>query len=475
MSTRTRRSRIPDVLQTRHESVFIHQTRSNVRLSEIIGPLSYALDLADGFAPGHALRACWIGMHIGQRLGLDAEKLSNLYYTILLKDIGGSAAAGRLCSVFANDDFKVKSQYRFVYDQSAVETLVFLFRNVAPDAPLFPRLVRFAYVFFRGKKIRRELHQVRCRRGIALAARMGFSFEVADGIRCLDEHYNGRGKKIPLFSRIALVSQFFEIYHCAAGVERALRKVRRRSRMWFDPELVDVLETLTADPAFYEPLRSPDILHLVHNLEPKGTPHASEALNDHQIDETARAFADIIDAKSQFNKGHALRVAHYAQIMAKQLGLSEDDVKFLYRAGLLHDIGTLGISNTILDKPGRLDPQQWTSVKLHPIVSEELLKRVDAFSELGFLAGAHHERLDGKGYPRGLKGDDIPPHARILALAGAFDAISYPRAYHPTRTVQEALAILEEERDLTVDGACLDALRKALNNDLASIALLETV
>jgi HD-GYP domain-containing protein (c-di-GMP phosphodiesterase class II) len=478
MSTRVNRTRHPAVLQTRHESVFVHQPRSRVRLSEIIGPLTYALDLAEGLPAGHNLRTCWIGMHIGDRIGLDSEKLSNLYYTLLLKDIGGSGIANRVCALFANDDLKVKSQYRYVDSQSQWQIARFLWRHYAPRAPLPVRFGKILLFAIRGRRIRRDLISIRSQRAVALAARMGFEFEVADGIRCIDEHYNGRGdpeqkrgREIPIFSRIALLAQVFELFSSTGGVDAALRQVRQRRGTWFDPQLVDVLKTLAAEPAFCEPLRSGDIQHLVHNLEP--CEHVL-LVNEQRLDEIVRVFADVIDAKSPYSRGRASRVAHYAQMIATQLALPDDDIRLLYRAGLLQDIGNLGISNLILDKPSRLTPEEWEYVKLHPVVSEQILKRVENFSEIAFLAGSHHERLDGRGYPRGLKGDDIPPHARILTLAGAFDAISYPQAYHPTRTCQEALAILEEERDLVVDGACLDALRHAVHNESASIELLQT-
>ena len=479
MSARLKQAQHSAVLDIRHEAVLLHQPRSTVRLSEIIGPLSYAIDLAEGHPAGHTLRSCWIGMHIGERVGLDSEKLSDLYFTLLLKDIGGTGISSRIHTLFTNDDIKVKSRYRLVDTYNLGQALRFLWQNVAPRDSFFKRLGKIAQLALQGRQIQRGLIKFRAQRSIALVARMGLSLGVADGIRCLDEHYNGHGEpeqkkgdQIPIASRIALLAQVFDLYHSSTSLKEALNHIRLLSRTWFDPVFVSALEGLAEERTFTDPLRNCDILHLVRDLEPA---EYIVQIDEKQLNNVAEAFGEVIDAKSTYTHGHAVRVANYAQLIAREMGLPEDDARLLYRAGMLHDIGVLGISNSILDKPFKLGADEWRRVKFHPVFSEQLLKRVDGVSELAFLAGAHHERLDGNGYPRGLKADEIPPHARILSLASAFDAIYHPRAYHPTRTCDETLAILEEQRGLAYDGECLDALRRALKKEASTIELFETV
>ena len=134
--------------------------------------------------------------------------------------------------------------------------------------------------------------------------------------------------------------------------------------------------------------------------------------------------------------------------------------RWLHRGALLHDIGKLGVSNGILDKPGPLDAQEWEAVKKHARFTEDILQRVPVFRELAPVAGAHHERPDGNGYPRRLAGDAISLETRIITAADIFDAITAARPYRGAIPVEEALAMMERERDSAVDGRCLDALKK---------------
>jgi HD-GYP domain-containing protein (c-di-GMP phosphodiesterase class II) len=134
----------------------------------------------------------------------------------------------------------------------------------------------------------------------------------------------------------------------------------------------------------------------------------------------------------------------------------------LRRAALLHDIGKLGVSTGVLDKPGRLEPDEWREMQRHAALSEEILSRMSAFRDLAPIAGAHHERLDGKGYPKGLAGDAISLDTRIITAGDIFDAITAKRPYREPMPVPEAIATMERERDTAIDSRCLDALRQAL-------------
>ena len=137
--------------------------------------------------------------------------------------------------------------------------------------------------------------------------------------------------------------------------------------------------------------------------------------------------------------------------------------RWLRRAALLHDMGKLGVSNAVLDKPGKLDEDEWAAVKRHAQYTESILSRIDAFGELAQVAGAHHERLDGRGYPRGLQAAEISLETRIITTADIFDAITAERPYRGAVPVAKTLAIMREEVDKAIDARCLAALERIVD------------
>lgn len=435
-------------------------------LSAIIGSLSYALDLTEGLPAGHSLRCCWVGMHVGERLGLDSEDLSHLYYTLLLKDAGCSSNAARLFELYGTDDHQVKRDFKQVDTDSLLRLGRFVLSHAGVGKSLHERVRRILDLAQNGEQFATELITTRCERGASIALQLGFDKEVAAGIRSLDEHWNGRGKPerlagadIPLASRIALLSQVVEVFHCAAGCAAAAGEVRQRAGSWFDPDVAEAFDTVQRQPGFWEGMRDDGLQQRIEQLEP-----ASKVIriDEDRLDTIAEAFAQVIDAKSNYTYGHSARVATYTEAVASALGLSADRVRWLRRGALLHDIGKLGVSNAVLDKPGRLEADEWDHVKAHAAYSEEILSRLHIFSELAFVAAAHHERLDGKGYPRGITAEAIPLETRIITVADIFDAITAERPYRGPIPVDQAISMMEKERGAAIDGACLDALKQIL-------------
>jgi len=158
-----------------------------------------------------------------------------------------------------------------------------------------------------------------------------------------------------------------------------------------------------------------------------------------------------IDARDPVTSGHSERVARYALAIGKKMGLSENELKILEYSALLHDVGKIGIRDEILLKPGLYTPEEYNIVKSHPEITKEILEKVyftGDQKQIPFIASIHHEKLDGTGYPFGLKSDSIPILARIIAIVDVFDAIiSYDRPYKPSKTIEEAIKILREESE----------------------------
>lgn len=431
-------------------------------LSEVISALSYALDLTEGQPPGHCIRCCWLGMHIGKAIGMDSNALWDLYYTLLLKDAGCSSNAARLCELYGQDDHNIKRDFKWIDTDNFTQLVGFVLKHTGVKGQLADRFRRLVQLARDGEELATELIQTRCGRGADIARRMGFGEAVAEGIYSLDEHWNGKGKPhalkgtaIPINSRIALLTQVIDVFFHIGGKQVALDEIRNRSGRWFDPELVNITCSLTDDDEIWNMLLDDNLEARVLALEPESR-HL--LVDDDMLDEIAEAFGQVIDSKSPYTAGHSERVALYTDIIAKTMGIDDSRRRWLKRGALLHDIGKLGVSNSILDKPDSLTNEEWKQVRQHAQYTEEILKRISPFKELAVVSGAHHERLDGKGYPKGLMAKDISLETRIITTSDIFDAITAERPYRSSIPVPEALEIMGRMVGTALDTDCYNAL-----------------
>ena len=174
------------------------------------------------------------------------------------------------------------------------------------------------------------------------------------------------------------------------------------------------------------------------------------------------ALAAAIEAKDRDTRGHTVRVAELTVGIARELGMPAPTLRYMARAGLLHDIGKLHIPDAILLKPGPLDDEEWVVMKRHPEMGLDILRRLGKFEKEAEVVIAHHERIDGSGYPNRLKGDEIPIGARILAVADTYDVLVSDRPYRRARTREEAMKILDEESGPHLWTPAVDALKLML-------------
>ena len=160
------------------------------------------------------------------------------------------------------------------------------------------------------------------------------------------------------------------------------------------------------------------------------------------FEQTAKALAGAIDAKDEYTHGHSARVADYSGKIAKAYGLSSEECDTVYYAALLHDVGKIGVPDRIINKKGRLNDDEFAEIRQHPVIGNQILSTINEYPYLSVGAHYHHERYDGKGYPEGLKGEEIPQIARIIAVADAYDAMTSNRSYRsaiPQQIVREEL------------------------------------
>jgi putative nucleotidyltransferase with HDIG domain len=434
-----------------------------MRISDIIGALSYALDLTEGQPLGHSVQSCMIGMRIAREIGMPIEDQADLYYSLLLKDAGCSSNASKLFHIIHSDEIKAKGDLKDKdWTKNGWESFKYAMDHVAPGKPFLERIRTLIRVAAKRQAESCELVKIRCERGASIARRMGFSEAVGAGIHNLDEHWNGggypagrRGEEIPLFSRIMNLSQTLAVFWSAHGAQSALDVAERRSARWFDPDLVKAARSVAHSESLWDGLDEEDILTRVGAMEPVERVLIATQAN---IDNICDAFAEVIDAKSPFTYLHSTGVANAAVAIAGQFGMSAAEITFIRRAGLLHDIGKLSVPNEILEKPAKLTDEEWLVVKKHPYYTLEVLRRIPGFEELSEIAAAHHEKLDGSGYFRHWDATLLSTPARILAVADIYDALAAKRPYRDALPLDTVFGIMRKDAPRAIDGECLEAL-----------------
>ncbi|MEH3052692.1 MAG: HD domain-containing protein [Patulibacter minatonensis] len=433
-----------------------------MHLSDVLAGLSHALDLTEGHPPGHAERACLLGMRIADKVGLPEHERSSLYYALLLKDAGCSVNAAPIAELYGNDDALVKATRRANDHRKLTRSAIHTLRYAAPGGDMRTKLSRIRALVASGAAGAAKLTELRCERGADIALGIGLPVETADAIRALDEHWDGggyphglKGTQIPLLGRIMCLAQTLEIYWVAGGRTAALRMAKERRGTWFDPELVKMVEASEKDEAFWSGLARPD----VRGIEPRS---AAITADDARLDSLAEAFGQIVDAKTPYTARHSRGVAQLAALISIEMGQGVDEATRLYRAGQLHDLGKLGISNSILDKPGKLNADEWLAMRGHPDAGYAVLSRIPPFADMARLALTHHERLDGSGYPHGLTAQDLGIDDRILAVADVGEALSAERPYRGALTPDKVMSIMQEDAGNKLDQDCFEAFCSVL-------------
>ena len=440
-----------------------------VRLSEVLAGLSHALDLTEGQRPGHAVRTCLIGMRLAEPFGLSAEDRNSLFYALLMKDLGCSSNAARFAALFGQNDHDLKADLKTIDWSHALESFRFVARNAAPGHFWLRRIWQFLGVLARGPEGARDVVRTRCERGADIAHLLELPDATADAIRALDEHWDGRGQPyglrgeaIPLFGRVLGLAQAFEVFFTTYGVTDAFDMVAARRGSWFDPDLVDALRGTRVDTQFWSGITEGTSVDDVFLFEPADRVAMA---TDERLDRVAEAFARVIDAKSPWTYEHSNGVADLSVAIAQQLGFTPRAIREIRLAALLHDIGKLAVSNLILDKPGKLSDDELGVIRRHPAHTAAILELVSCFQPVSEMACSHHERLDGRGYHRGIGADSLTQPARILCVADIADALRSSRPYRAGLAPERVLEIMSQDVGTAIDADCFEAMRAVLEGE----------
>jgi HD-GYP domain-containing protein (c-di-GMP phosphodiesterase class II) len=413
---------------------------TSVRLAELLAALSLGIDLGFGQPMEHVLRQCRVALRLGELIGLDEASRATLYYTALLVNVGCHTDAHEQARWWG-DDIALKSS-KYDHEPRSIADLAATVRMIGSGNPPLHRL-RVAFDFATsGYKHMDGMLEQHARLARALGEELGLPQPVGASY----ERWDGRGwpgklsgDDVPVASRITQFAEFLEVAHRSGGVDAAKDLATRRAGTQFDPNLTAILCS-DADKVF-------------HGIEEVGSwdavidaePALAVRLSPVECDAALAAIARYVDLKSPYALGHSSAVAELAARAGERAGLGPSEVRTLQRAGLVLGFGRLGVSNSIWDKRGSLTAGEWERVRMHPYLTERMLRQSPALAELGAVAVQHRERLDGSGYPKALSGGAIGRAARVVGAADAYQAMREPRPHRIALSPDAAAAQLRAE------------------------------
>jgi len=423
---------------------------ASLRLGELVATLALAQDNAFGQPLESQLRSCLLATWMCEAAGFDRDLRETVYWVALLRYIGCTGHAHEVATVFG-DEIAIRAQ-TLVHDAANPaevmrDVVAFATAGRPPDErdEIIAAIQKTAhewavYNFASG-----------CEVGDRIVARLDFGPEVRDALRFTFERWNGngypahaRGEAIPLAMRVVHVSHDMEAIARVFSPERAVEAARDRRDSTYDPSLADLF--VAHGRGWLERLGAIEPWDAVLDLEPQ--PH--RLLEGVALDAALTVVADFIDLKSPFMAGHSRRCAQLAVDAAGVLGCTEDDIVGIRRAALVHELGITGVPNSIWDKPGPLTRTEFDRVELHPMLTEQMLRRSSALAALNAVASAHHEKCDGSGYHKRVPVDAANLGACILAAVDVYVGLTTERADRPPLAPADAAA---ELRRLESEGA----------------------
>jgi HD-GYP domain-containing protein (c-di-GMP phosphodiesterase class II) len=399
-----------------------------LRLGELVATLALAQDNAFGQPLESQLRSCLLATWICGAAGFEEEVCETAYWVGLLRYVGCTGHAHEVATVFG-DEIAIRAQ-----------TLV---HDAANPAEVMRDVVAFATAGRSGEERDEIVRMIQetarewavynfssgCEVADMLVQRLDFGPGVREALRFTFERWNGngypahaQGDSIPLAMRVVHLSHDMEAIGRLFSPDHALEAARDRRDRTYDPALADLF--VARGRGWFDQLRETEPWDAVLALEPE--PH--RMLAGAELDDALTVVADFIDLKSPYMGGHSRRCAELAADAARVLGLADEAVSTLRRAALVHDFGTTVVPNSIWDKPGPLTRTEFDRVELHPMLTEQMLRRSPALAVLNPVASAHHEKCDGSGYHKRVQADAGDLGACVLAATEIYVGLTSERA-----------------------------------------------
>ncbi len=404
-------------------------------VTELLASISLATDLATGQPMGHGLSTSVLATTLAREMGCRDEQVRRVQQVSLIRFLGCTSDAAETSRMTGGDELSFMAGFAPVHMGSTAEVMRGVISAVGAGQPASRRVRLLASALVRGDG--GDGLAAHCEVGAMLARRLGLDDEVILALQHAYERWDGKGdpaglagEGIPLEVRIATVARDVDLLgRLGQDVPEHLR--RRRGKA-YDPDVVDLC--LDLGPAERE-------VDWSEVIESEPRPYAQ--IDD--LDLALTAVADFADLKSRWSTGHSRRVAELAGEAGRLGGLADSECLRLQRAGLVHDVGRVGIEDGIWDKTGALGTGEWEKVRLHPYLTGRILSRCKALEDLGNLAVDHHERLDGSGYHRQVSGDQISDSSRILAAADSMAALTSDRPHRERFGIDQAASFLETD------------------------------
>jgi HD-GYP domain-containing protein (c-di-GMP phosphodiesterase class II) len=414
-----------------------------LRLADLLASLSIVADMGYALPPEQALRSCVLATALARRIGLPDTDVADTFYTALLVHVGCVTFAHEMASAFGDDRSAnlAGAQTNFADPRDIFRTLI---PQTTRGKGVASRAKDAAVIVTQGRTLGKRYDVTVCEVGRETARRVGLDVSVQRALYQIKEWWNGkggpqglRGEEIAMPARIARTASEAALFHRLGDEGRSVEAIRRRAGKILDPSIVDVFVG-HASALFEEMADDPRVRVL--DVEPEPVEIGRTQLRD-----VAAAFGDLADLKTPFTAGHSREVARLVELASDRAGLDATATQQTCIAALLHDLGRVGISNAIWEKPGTFTAAEWEHVRMHAYHSERILATSQSLEPMARLVGMHHERLDGSGYHRGCRASEISMPARLLAAADVFQAMTEHRPHRPARTREVAAAELMSE------------------------------
>lgn len=378
-------------------------------LNNFLFSLSYALDFVEmdilGVASNHSKRVAYIAYKLGERFGLKQEQLFDLVSLSILHDNGASQ--------------------KILHDQ---------LKN-------------------RGNEKKKALESIKehCIIGEKNIYKFPFFTDVENVIKYHHETYEGNGffgldgEDIPLMSQIIFlcdtIENKFDVKGASIQERNAIYEfIMKNSKVLFSPSICEVFMEISRHSSFWLDLKD----EFIHNALDEIVPKYYKDLTWEEVRNITSIFSNIIDAKSKFTQRHSKELAEKIALMADYYEKNNEEKMKLMIAADLHDVGKLAISNIIIDKPGRLTKEEINTIQEHAYYTKVSLQQIDGFKDITQWASNHHEKLDGSGYPYGLKGEELDFNSRLMACLDIYQALTEKRPYREGLTHDESMKVLKD-------------------------------
>jgi HD-GYP domain-containing protein (c-di-GMP phosphodiesterase class II) len=432
-----------------------------VTLAELVATLSLVADLGMGRPMERVLRQTVIAMRLAAAAGMGQVTRTSAYYTSLLTWVGCATDTSEVAALFG-DETELYADTRHE-DLGGVTLALFVARHLGRGKSGLRRVGMVGTFLATAGRSVQQVMMSHCQEASEFAERLELGPAVCEPLLQSFERWDGKGvpgsvgaADLAPAIRLVHLADIVEAFHHTGGNDAALRVARERRGTQFDPDLVDCFHARHRE--ILDGLRDISAWDQVIALDPQ----LGSALTDDQLDIALMAFADFADLKSPLRLGHSRGVADLAVQAGATLGLPAQHRIMLRRAALVHDIGMIGVPSAVWDEPRQWSISQRERARTHPYLTERMLARTPLLAEVGQCASLHHERLDGSGYPHGLRADAISLSARILAAADVYNALRQPRPHRPAAGAFDAERTMREEvRAGRLDGDAVQAVLKA--------------